>query len=120
MAAGPEVRIAIVGYGGVAKAHTYAVRVAPMLRALPCSPTVQVITGRHADAVERAAGAYGISEWSTDWRAPGRRDDIHPGAVCKPPRGHGGGGEGGALAGEGGGWGETPGGGYGGGRGGGR
>ena len=53
-----EVGVAIVGYGGMGKAHAYAYRVAPMLDALPCEPVVRVISGRHAEAVERSRDAY--------------------------------------------------------------
>jgi predicted dehydrogenase len=83
-----EVGIAIVGYGGMGKAHAYAYRVAPMLDALPCEPVVRVISGRHAEAVERAAQSYNIPEWSTDWRAAIQRPDVDIVDVCTPPGTH--------------------------------
>jgi predicted dehydrogenase len=83
-----QVGIAIVGYGGMGKAHAYAYRVAPMIDALPCEPRVRVITGRHAEAVERAARAYNIPEWSTDWRAAIGRPDVDIVDVCTPPGTH--------------------------------
>jgi predicted dehydrogenase len=87
-AARPEVGVAIVGYGGMGKAHSYAYRVAPMMETLPCEPRVRVITGRTPEAVERAARAYDIPEWSTDWRAAIARDDVQVVDVCTPPGTH--------------------------------
>jgi predicted dehydrogenase len=84
----PELGVAIVGYGGMGKAHSYAYRVAPMIRALPCEPQVRVITGRTAVAVESAARAYGIPEWSTTWRSAIERDDVQVVDVCTPPGTH--------------------------------
>src|SRR5229473_5113634 len=83
-----EVGIAIVGYGGMGKAHSYAYRVAPMIDTLACEPRVRVITGRNPEAVERAARAYNIPEWSTDWRAAIQRPDVDIVDVCTPPGTH--------------------------------
>ena len=84
----PELGVAIVGYGGMGKAHSYAYRVAPMIRPLPCEPRVRVITGRTTAAVEGAARAYGIPEWSTTWRSAIERDDVQVVDVCTPPGTH--------------------------------
>src|SRR5690242_16376067 len=70
------------------KAHAYGYRVAPMIEALPCEPRVRVITGRNAESVERAARAYAIPEWSTDWEAAIQRADIDIVDVCTPPGTH--------------------------------
>jgi len=84
----PELGVAIVGYGGMGKAHAYAYRVAPMIRPLSCEPRVRVITGRTPVAVEGAARAYGIPEWSTTWRSAIERDDVQVVEVCTPPGTH--------------------------------
>src|SRR5205823_6284195 len=84
----PEVGIAIVGYGGMGKAHASAYRGAPMIEALPCAPRVRVITGRTPGAAERAASAYDIAEWSTDWRTVIERPDVQIVDVCTPPGTH--------------------------------
>ena len=84
----PDVGVAIVGYGIMGKAHTYAYRVAPMIRPLPCTPCVRVITGRHAELVERAARTYDVPEWSTNWRTAIERDDVDIVDVCTPPGTH--------------------------------
>jgi predicted dehydrogenase len=83
-----EVGVGIVGYGVMGKAHSYAYREAPRLRALPVEPRLRIISGRNAAAVERAASAYGVEEWVTDWR----RVVEHPGvdlvSICTPPGTH--------------------------------
>ena len=38
----PALRIGIVGYGLMGKAHSYGYRVAPLLRRLPVTPVVTV------------------------------------------------------------------------------
>jgi predicted dehydrogenase len=88
MSARPEVRVGIIGYGVMGKAHSFGYRVAPLMRALTCTPRVQVISGRSAAAVERAAQAYGIPEWCTDWREVATRPDIDVVDVCTPPGTH--------------------------------
>jgi predicted dehydrogenase len=85
----PEVGIGIVGYGGMGRAHAYGYHVASQVRALPCRPRLRAISGRDAGAVERAAVAYGIDDWTTDWRALVARDDIDIVDVVTPPGTHG-------------------------------
>jgi predicted dehydrogenase len=84
----PEVGIGVIGYGVMGKAHTYGYTVAPRVRELPCRPRLRVISGRDAAAVERAAHAYGVEEWVTDWRAVIDRDDVDVVDVCTPPGTH--------------------------------
>ena len=84
----PEVGIGVIGYGVMGKAHTYGYAVAPRVRELPCRPRLRVISGRDAAAVERAARAYGVEEWVTDWRAVIERDDVDVVDVCTPPGTH--------------------------------
>jgi len=84
----PELRVGIVGYGVMGKAHSYGYRVAPMLRPLPVTPVAAVISGRSGPAVAAAAAAYGIGEHTTDWRALVTRDDIGVVDICTPPGTH--------------------------------
>ena len=88
MSAPPPLRVGIVGYGVMGKAHSYGYRVAPMLRALPVTPVVSVMSGRDGPAVAAAAAAYGIPEHTTDWRALIARDDIDVVDICTPPGTH--------------------------------
>ncbi|HVT50872.1 MAG TPA: Gfo/Idh/MocA family oxidoreductase [Dongiaceae bacterium] len=88
MAAQPEVRIGIIGYGMMGKAHSYGYREAPRLRELPVRPRLQVISGRRRELVEKAASAYGIEEVVTDWRKIIERKDIDMVDICTPPGTH--------------------------------
>jgi predicted dehydrogenase len=83
-----EVGIGIVGYGMMGKAHSYAYTVAPVMRQLPHRPRLRVISGRDGDKVSRAASAYGIDEWTTDWREVIARPDVDIVDVCTPPGTH--------------------------------
>ena len=83
-----EVGIGIVGYGMMGKAHSYGYTVAPVMRHLPHRPRLRVISGRDSDKVSRAASAYGIDEWTTDWREVIARPDVDIVDVCTPPGTH--------------------------------
>lgn len=82
------VGVGLIGYGDMGRAHSYAYAAAPRLRALPFEPRVRVISGRDADGVERAAAAYGVPEWTTDWRSVIARADVDIVDVCTPPGTH--------------------------------
>jgi predicted dehydrogenase len=84
----PELRVGIVGYGMMGKAHCYGYRVAPMLRPLPVTPVVTVMSGRNRPAVAAAAAAYGVPGHTTDWRALVARDDLDVVDICTPPGTH--------------------------------
>jgi predicted dehydrogenase len=82
------VRIGVVGYGVMGRAHCYGYRVAPLIRALPVVPIVTVMSGRDEAAVLAAAAAYGVGETVTDWRALVGRDDVDVVDICTPPGTH--------------------------------
>jgi predicted dehydrogenase len=84
----PPLRIGIVGYGLMGKAHSYGYRVAPMLRRLPVTPVVTVMSGRDPSAVAAAAAAYGVPATVTDWRELIARDDVDVVDICTPPGTH--------------------------------
>jgi predicted dehydrogenase len=84
----PALRVGIVGYGLMGKAHSYGYRVAPMLRRLPVTPVVTVMSGRDQDAVAAAAAAYGVPATVTDWRELVARDDVDVVDICTPPGTH--------------------------------
>ena len=84
----PELRVGIVGYGMMGRAHCYGYRVAPMLRALPVTPVAAVMSGRDGPGAAAAAAAYGVPEHTTDWRALVARDDIDVVDICTPPGTH--------------------------------
>ena len=88
MTAVPDLRIGIVGYGTMGRAHSYGYRVAPNVADLPCRPVVALLSGRDRAGVEAAAGRYGAAEWTTDWRELVARDDIDMVDICTPPGTH--------------------------------
>ncbi|HET9896106.1 MAG TPA: hypothetical protein VFQ44_14355 [Streptosporangiaceae bacterium] len=75
---------AFVGYGMMGRAHCYGYRVAPMLRKLPVTPVVTVMSGRSKSAVGDAAVAYGVPSSVTDWRGLIPRDDVDVVDICTP------------------------------------
>jgi predicted dehydrogenase len=84
----PEVRIGVVGYGMMGRAHSYAYTAAPVMRPLPVRPRLVVISGRDEGKVARAAAAYGFESWTADWRELVQRPDIDIVDICTPPGTH--------------------------------
>jgi predicted dehydrogenase len=84
----PEVRIGVVGYGMMGRAHAYAYTAAPVMRPLPVRPRLVVISGRDEGKVARAAAAYGFESWTADWRELVQRRDLDIVDICTPPGTH--------------------------------
>lgn len=84
----PVLRVAVIGYGFMGRVHSYAFRVASMMRDLPCEPRLAVLCGRNERELRRAASAYGFEEWATDWRSVVERPDIDLVDICTPPGDH--------------------------------
>ena len=78
----------IVGYGMMGRLHAYAMRAAPLIRDAPVHFAPVVMSGRDATALERAATACHIDEWSLDWRALVEREDVDVVDICTPPGAH--------------------------------
>lgn len=71
-----ELRIAIVGYNFMGKAHANAWLQAAHFFDLPFTPVLQVACGRDAAAVRAFADRWGWKHIETDWRAAIARDDV--------------------------------------------
>jgi predicted dehydrogenase len=84
----PDLRIGIVGYGTMGRAHSYGYRAAPNVASLPMRPIVKLISGRDEAAVATAAATYGAEDWTTDWRDLVGRADIDVVDICTPPGTH--------------------------------
>jgi predicted dehydrogenase len=84
----PDLRIGIVGYGTMGRAHSYGYRAAPILASLPMRPIVKLISGRDETAVAAAAASYGAEGWTTDWRDLVESADIDMVDICTPPGTH--------------------------------
>jgi predicted dehydrogenase len=83
-----EVGIGIVGYGFMGRAHAYGYTVAPHVRELRYTPRLRLMSGRDADAVERAARMYGVERATTDWRDVVTSPDVEIVDICTPPGTH--------------------------------
>ncbi len=83
-----DVRIGVIGYGAMAKAHSYGYTAVPVIRDLAAVPRLALISGRNETAVRAAAEAYGFESWTTDWREVIERRDVDIVDVCTPPGTH--------------------------------
>ncbi len=71
-----EIRVAMIGYKFMGRAHSNGYRqVVPFMKP-PVTPRLRVICGRDAEAVERARSELGWEEAATDWREVVERDDV--------------------------------------------
>lgn len=66
----PDIRVGMLGYNFMAKAHSNAYRTIPyMVWPPPANPVLHAICGRTADKVAEAARRYGFAGYYTDWQA---------------------------------------------------
>src|SRR4051812_49961607 len=89
-------RIGVVGYGFMGRAHANAWRRVPnFFPDLARQPVLQAACGRDAGRVRAYADAWGFAAVETDWRALGGRGGGGAGGGCgadRPPPGGAGGG----------------------------
>jgi len=72
-----EIRVGMVGYKFMGKAHSNAYRALPMFFPdAPLKPVMTAICGRDAAGVEQARAQFGWQSVETDWRKLVARDDI--------------------------------------------
>lgn len=81
------VRVGMIGYGAMGKAHTYAYRAVSTIRRV-APPRLVVISGRHAEAVAQVSGELGFEEWTADWTDVVARPDLDVVDICSPPGTH--------------------------------
>lgn len=80
-------RVALIGYKFMGKAHSHAYRDVAMFFDVP-QPQMKVIVGRNAEGVRAAAAKYGWEESATDWRAVVERPDIDVVDIVTPNNSH--------------------------------
>lgn len=73
---GIEVRVGMIGYQFMGKAHSHAYRDLSFFFDTHCVPVKQAIAGRNEEAVKDAADKMGYASFETDWRKLVERDDI--------------------------------------------
>ncbi|MCM3749722.1 Gfo/Idh/MocA family oxidoreductase [Paenibacillus pasadenensis] len=72
-----KLRVGMVGYKFMGKAHSNAYRAMPMFFSeAPLQPEMAVICGRDPEGTELARSQFGWQELETDWRKLVQRDDI--------------------------------------------
>src|ERR1700741_559238 len=69
-------RVGMIGYGFMGKAHSNAFRQAPRFFPLAANIEMHTICGRNAEALEEARVKYGWAHASTDWREVVASPDI--------------------------------------------
>lgn len=71
-----QIRVGMIGYKFMGKAHSHAYRDIPMFFPDVAQPVMQAICGRDPEGVSQAAKQFGWQDYVTDWRALIERDDI--------------------------------------------
>jgi predicted dehydrogenase len=84
MAVSADLRIGMIGYGFMGRAHSQAWQLAGRAFELPLRPVLTAISGRDEQALERVAATWGWASNETDWRRVVERDDIDLIDICSP------------------------------------
>jgi predicted dehydrogenase len=83
-----DLRVAIIGYGMMGRAHAYGYRAAPLIRPSDTRFVPVVMTGRHPPALDAVARECEIAETATTWEDVVERSDIDVIDICTPPGTH--------------------------------
>ncbi len=84
----PQLRIGLIGYGFMGRAHSNAYRQAAKFFDLPYEPTLQACGGRNESNIRRFAEQWGYASWETDWRRLIERSDIDVVDIATPNNSH--------------------------------
>lgn len=71
-----EVRVGLIGYKFMGKAHSLAYRNVPFYFDTEAVPVMQAVAGRNEEGVKAAAQKMGWASYETDWNRLIERDDI--------------------------------------------
>ena len=77
-------RIALIGAGKMARAHSQAYLTAARFFDLPVEPVLAVLAGHTHERAEQVARAFGWRDVSSDWQEVVARDDIDLVDICTP------------------------------------
>lgn len=83
-----EIRVGMVGYKFMGKAHSHAYRDLPFFFDTDAVPVMQAIAGRDEEGVKQAARKLGWASYETDWRKLIERDDIDMIDIVTPNNTH--------------------------------
>ena len=79
-----ELRVGLIGYGFMGRAHSNAYKQVNSFFDLNCRPVLRVVCGRNEDQVKRFAGQWGYESYTTDWRELIASDDVDLVDICVP------------------------------------
>ena len=77
-------KIGMIGYGFMGKAHSNAYRRVSNFFELEHTPVLKAICARNAEAAQKFADTWGYESIETDWRKLIARDDIDAVDICVP------------------------------------
>jgi len=83
-----EIKIGLIGYKFMGKAHSHAYRDVRIFFDLPVIPVMKVICGRSEKPLSIAKEKFGWEEYETDWRKVVSRNDIDIIDITTPPNAH--------------------------------
>lgn len=83
-----KIRIGMIGYQFMGKAHSHAYRDLPFYFDNPLQPELKVIAGRKEEAVREAQEKMGWESYETDWRKVIEREDIDVIDIVTPNHTH--------------------------------
>lgn len=84
----PRLRVAMIGYQFMGRAHANAWRQAGRFFELPAEIELAVVCGRSHEGVAAAAAKLGFAEAATDWEEVVQRADVDVVDVCTPGDSH--------------------------------
>lgn len=85
---GKPLRVGMIGYKFMGKAHSHAYRDVSFYFDTPLKPVLKAICGRDKAGVQEAAEKYGFESCETDWRQLIRREDVDLIDVGTPNNSH--------------------------------
>ncbi len=83
-----KIRVAMIGYQFMGKAHSHAYRDLPFYFDVPLKPELKVVVGRNEEGVKEAQEKMGFESYETDWRKVIERDDIDVVDIVTPNHTH--------------------------------
>jgi predicted dehydrogenase len=83
-----EIRVGLVGYGFMGRAHSHAWRNVSRVFDLPLEPRLTVVASRRRTAVDAAVSSQGWLSGETNWQAVIARDDVDLVDICTPNATH--------------------------------
>ena len=79
-----ELRIGMIGYGFMGRAHSNAYRRVNNFFDLEIRPVLKAVCARNAEKTQAFADTWGYESIETDWKALLARDDIDAVDICTP------------------------------------